>query len=670
MCKIVEVDKFDTSIITQVACQVRKRGNPGANSKIQYKDVIMAFDIETTRIEEIEHAIMYIWQLQVGLHCTVIGRTWEQFTGLLEHISANLGDNERICIWVHNLSYEFQFFRGIFDFLPEDVFAVKKRKVLKCTALGNIEFRCSYMHSNMSLAEYTKKMGAKHQKLDGAEFDYNKKRYPWTPLTTRELQYAQYDVLGLVESLTNEMAHDNDDLYTIPLTSTGYVRRDAKQAMKMVSHRLVKNMLPDMQTYTMLREAFRGGNTHANRYYAGKILRNVKSADRASSYPDEQCNRQFPMSQFYHAGALPYEDVIRLIKVRKKAVIMRVSFSNIRLACDWWGCPYIPRDKCRNLRGGVFDNGRVLSADYLEMTLTDIDFKIILDEYVFDDCATFDVAHARYGMLPKPLINVTIDYFVTKTELKDVAGQEVYYTKAKNKLNSIYGMMAQDPVKQNILFQNNDFEEECEDVQAILEKSSKRAFLCYQWGVWVTAWARYDLEQGIKLAGENFVYCDTDSVKYVGNVDFTEYNKERIAASIKSGAFAKDKKGITHYMGVFEQDGNYAQFCTLGAKKYCMIDKKDSKLKVTVAGVNKHKAVKELGKAGGIRAFKPGFVFSEAGGLEAVYNDEREYSQYTVDGKTIDVTANVVLRPSTYTLGITAEYERILELSNLALDFV
>lgn len=77
---------------------------------------------------------------------------------------------------------------------------------------------------------------------------------------------------------------DDDNLYTFPLTSTGYVRRDAKKAMRDISHMFVRNQLPDFYTYRMLREAFRGGNTHANRYYAGVVLHGYKSADRSSSY--------------------------------------------------------------------------------------------------------------------------------------------------------------------------------------------------------------------------------------------------------------------------------------------------------------------------------------------------------------------------------------------------
>lgn len=51
-----------------------------------------------------------------------------------------------------------------------------------------------------------------------------------------------------------------------------------------------------------------------------------------------------------------------------------------------------------------------------------------------------------------------------------------------------------------------------------------------------------------------FVYCDTDSVKYLGEIDLSKFNAERIKDSKRSGAYATDPKGITHYMGVYEKE--------------------------------------------------------------------------------------------------------------------
>ena len=570
--------------------------------------------------------------------------------------------------------------KGVYSFLPDDVFAVASRKVVKADMWGCFEFRCSYKLTNMSLKQFTSKMKVEHQKLSGEEFDYSVKRYPWTKLTEEELEYCINDVLGLVEAINALMERDGDTLQTIPLTSTGYVRRNAKRAMKdgSVHHNFVYSILPDIETYRALREAFRGGNTHANRYYAGDIVENVHSADRSSSYPAVMCNCEFPMSAF--TPILPKDlnsDYIsRCINVRHKALLLRIGIKNLRLRDPFWGCPYLSKDKCRNCREVIdtFDNGRILSANYIETTITDIDLKIIMEEYK-GEIIFLQGWYASYKKLPQALINEVIKYYKDKTELKGVVGQEIFYDKSKALLNSLYGMMAQDPVKHNLIFkQVGDWEEDDSKTdEEILGKSNQKAFLAYQWGVWVTAHSRDALERGIRLVhdteGADFIYCDTDSVKYTGSVDWTGYNAERIAECIDSGSYATDPKGVTHYMGVFEtedlKDTGYAYkyFKTLGAKKYAYVEREGEGVHCTIAGVNKKKGGKELDKHGGLSAFAEEFVFREAGGTQAVYNDTPPMDNVDIEGKSLPVTANVAILPSEYTLGITGEYERIIKYS-------
>ena len=651
----------------------RNSGNPGGtqNRKLHYKDIIAAFDIETTRLPEIEQAIMYVWQLHLDGIGTIIGRTWDELWALLKQFRDEL-QKETVCIFVHNLSYEFQFLRAIYNFHEDEVFAVDSRKVLKCTMWdGAIEFRCSYLHSNMSLEQYTKKMGVEHGKLSGEEFDYSVCRFPWTPLSDKEIAYCTHDVLGLVEAIKKEMEMDGDNLYTFPLTSTGYVRRDAKAAMRKSRNHGVKDILPDYELYTLLREAFRGGNTHANRYYAERILHNVKSADRVSSYPEVMCNHQYPVSQFHKSCDNTPDRVMALITKQKKAVVCRVKLWSVRLIDELWGCPYLSFDKCRNVINGARDNGRILSADYLETSVTDVDLKIILEEYEFDNMEFTDVYYARYGYLPKPLIDVVQDYYRKKTELKNVPGQEVFYTKSKNKLNSCYGMMAQDPGKQSNIFKDGEWTVEEKEQSEILEERNKHSFLAYQWGVWVTAWARYELEEGLKIAGHNFVYCDTDSVKYIGNCDFTAYNLAKEKRSKETGAYATDKHGETFYMGVYESDGSYSEFATMGAKKYVYKESQDGETHCTIAGVNKKRGGKELDRHGGISAFRRGFVFREAGGTESVYNDRPTNGVIEIDGHKLLITPNIVIRESEYTLGVSRDYASLLlEIGKESVDFL
>ena len=685
MLPVVSVDDFPLYQFAHVPRQSRGPGNPKSKKKDKpkYRDIITAFDIETTRLPEIEQSFMYVWQWAfyqpaavppaLPLRCVVVGRTWEEFQVLVTRLELAL-KKDRLVVWVHNLSFEFSFLRGIHAFSPQDVFAIKARKVLRAD-WGKLEFRCSYLHSNMSLDEYLDKMGVEHKKIQG--FDYSKIRYSWTPLEPSELAYCIHDVVGLVEALAVEMAHDGDTLYTIPITSTGYVRRDAKRAMRQVSHSYVPDQLPDYPVYTLLREAFRGGDTHANRFYTGQLVFDGHSVDRSSSYPDIVCNCLFPVSEFFKlSGETSFEEVMELITKRRKAVVMRCAFTGLELREPDYPAPYFSRDKCRMIEGGEWDNGRILEAKYLETTITDVDLRIIAREYVWKSVRCWDVCYARYGKLPAALVEETIKYYRAKTELKGVPGQEVYYTKSKNKLNSIYGMMAQDPVKRSIIYIQEGKEDQYgrldyypeDDTQTgeeLLTEHNKHAFLCYQWGCWVTAWARYRLREGIWTVleqGGEFLYCDTDSVKYLGNISWDRYNAERVRASKASGAYATDPKGNTHYMGVFELEEDMLGFKTWGAKKYCyahLTRAGEPELVSTIAGVSKNAGAEELCRHGGFDAFALGFTFVDAGGLEAVYNDTTDMI-IAVEGHKLHITPNVTLRPSTYTMGLAADYERLL----------
>lgn len=704
--KIITVDEFKiTDITRRTKLLKRPAGNPACRgkNKRRYKDLITAFDIETTSIDEIRQNVMYIWQWcffwDEDNYYVVIGRTWSEFLTLCDKIAKALADDVYIVVFVHNLSYEYQYLRGVYQFDPESVFAIDRRKIMKCDMLRHFELRCSYLHSNMSLDLYTKKFGAIHTKLSGDEFDYNKVRYWYTQLTDRELQYCINDVIGLCEALANEMKADDDNLYTLPLTSTGYVRRDAKRAMHEVNHMFVKNQLPDLPTYQLLSECFRGGNTHANRYYANITIgkyETVKSADRSSSYPEVLINHLYPISNFVmQAGPMAFEKFMGYMD-HNRAIICRVKMWNVRLKNPYWGAPYLSRHKCRNLQCGTndIDNGRVLRAAYLETSFTDVDFRIFLDEYDADQIEVFDVATARYGKLPAKLLDVVRDYYVRKTALKDVPGSEILYVKSKNKLNSIYGMMAQNPVKRSIKEIGNEpvdhvtddynyyriadgfakcmvgdesgYAEVDEDDAEILDNYNRRAFLCYQWGVWTTAWARYELEEGLKLAhaaGCAFVYADTDSVKYIGDIDWRSYNDRKKRLSTKNGAYADDIHGTRHYMGVYEFEGSYKQFRTLGAKKYAYVTE-DDQLHITIAGVGKSKGAAELAEKGGIDAFREGFMFDAkhgAAGIEATYNDHPAITEYqTPDGITIPITSNIYMSSSSYIVGLSGDFARLL----------
>lgn len=677
MENLYTVDTYNYTRIQNLPCLHDTRSNKGSKKAKGYKNCLCAFDIETTRLEEIEQSIMYIWQFSIlfldDLHIdTIIGRTWTEFELFLDNLM-NDDNYAYYLIYVHNLSYEFQFLRGIYTFSSDEVFAIKSRKILKCEMLERFEFRCSYLQTNMSLNTFTSKMKVEHRKLSGEKFNYEKKRFPWTELTEYEIQYSTNDTIGLVEAMYKRMILSNDNLYTLPLTSTGYVRREMKKAMYGWS-RKHKDIFPTIDVFNLLEEAFRGGDTHANRYYSETVIRadcknilGIGSYDRSSSYPDVVLNCVFPMTRFVYIGSIDESDIEKKLD-RGKALLFRCKITGIEQIDKYYGAPYISYSKCRNVSGETLDNGRILSAEYIETTLTDIDYEIMKREYKWKHFEITECYESKYGALPEPLKDIFRKYYTNKTELKGIEEQELFYNLQKALLNAGYGMMVQSPVKQSIIFtesaENIYTVDEKESRETLLTKYNRTAFMPYQWGVWVTAWARLRLKEGINIVGDRYVYSDTDSVKYIkvrgDNIDelFNRYNSERKKQSISNSAYATDRHSIKHYMGVFEYEETYTEFSTIGAKKY-VYRTGDGKLHATIAGVNKKIAPDELEEHGGIEAFKTGFHFLRSGGTESVYNDV-PYGDYTVGNHVLKITQNVVIRPSTYTIGITDEYRRIL----------
>lgn len=626
-----------------------------------YADCIGAFDIETSRFPEIEQSAMYIWQFCLdypdGRDLVIMGRTWGHFIHCLLAIKDRLQGLRLLC-YIHNASYEFQFLSGVYNFRDPEVFILEGRAILYFRMFKAFEFRCSYKLFNMSLSEATAKYAPDYHKKAGSDFGYTDRRFSDTPLTRKQLLYCLYDVWGLCKALRGLFALFGDNAYTIPYTSTGFVRREAKAAMQEY-YTVLKPAWPDYEVFQLLRAAFRGGNTHANRFMAGDILHNVSSRDISSSYPTQECMNQFPMTPFKKRGMCS-EAGIDYYMQHGGACLIHCELRCVELRDRFEAIPYIPLAKCLYYPDRVaLDNGRILSCSRCELVITDIDYRIISRQYTFN-MTVLELYTSWYGALPEPLQELNRKYYRQKTELKGIVGQELYYMKAKNLLNSIYGDFVMNPLRVRILYAGGEYkEDDSKEPEDILTTAGKHPYKLYQWGVWVTAHARAQLQDGLDLVGsDNVVYCDTDSVKYIRTADWDGYNQSRVQLATDHGCFADDRHGKRFYMGVFDDDGKCDLFRTWGAKKY--VYQTGEKLHITVAGVPKALGADELIRAGGMDAFKPGFVFADINKLEAVYNDEN-IGWRVIDGHRLKITKNIVLRPTTYTLSITDEYGALLE---------
>ena len=648
---------------------VRKRGT-------WFLNIPAAFDIETTSIDRPAEqggpfAFMYHWQFCID-DKVCFGRTWEDyeyFQGMLSEV-LQLSDSRKLVVYVHNLAFEFQFawrFWGV-----ESIFARSPREPMKVECKC-IQWRCSYILSNMNLLKFCENSaGCIHYKLRDT-YDYRKLRTADTPLTEEEEAYCYNDVRGLCECIADRLRHDS--ITSIPLTSTGYVRRDARAAMKENpwNRRKFRHTRLDEKLYTMMRTAFRGGNTHCNGDMTGQILDDVASYDLASSYPASIMLDRFPMGAF--SPIRP--DRLHYHLSKDHAVIGRFLFLGIRQK-QRYGIPYIDLAHCVRFSRPVMDNGRVLAADMVEMILTDVDFKIIERTYNFQQVLAKDTYATGKGKLPRELRNLVLEYFRMKCELKHEKKtdpeKEYEYAKIKNKINSFFGMMVTDITSDEILFTAGQWTTEGipEDMtpeewrQAKLDKyyDSWNNFLSYQHGVYITANARARLQLMIERVGiRDVLYCDTDSIKCRGDhkKDFDDENRKILKMINNCDIPPKvEVAGKTYTMGTWEYEGTYKSFRSWGSKKY-IIEDQNGRIETTVAGLGKKEGAKYFSEHGGVSAFRPGTVIHDSGRLTAWYSDEPIH-KITVDGCTMTSAGNVALLPGEYTLGITGEYSAIIGL--------
>lgn len=641
--------------------------------KMSYYNVSASFDIETTSIEPPKvgdkyafepYGFMYQWQFCI-CNKVVFGRTWEEFQIFLKRVrhQLHLNENTKLVVYIHNLAFEFQFMKEFIEI--DNMFSKDKRKPMKVNSQG-IEFRCSYFLSNMSLNKFCENSELCYHYKMVDEYDYRKIRTPKTELTETEEAYCYNDVRGLCECIDTLLEHDT--IATLPLTNTGYVRREYRQTMNTKKNRsnFVKTALNEHE-YTMLRRAFRGGNTHANRFVANMILDNVYSFDISSSYPSCIAIDDFPTGKFTRVK-LNNQDKLDFF-CDNYCVVMDISIFNVSLQYDKV-IPYIDIAHCYEKRNIVNDNGRVLKAEFIRLTITNIDLEIIRSMYNYEGFVVNDAIYASKGKLPLELRNKLMEFYTAKTQLKGIESKEYEYMKSKNRLNSTFGMMVTDVAHSEIFYDsdNMEWQEVKPDLESSLESfyKSRNNFLSYQWGVFVTANARKRLQIMLDKVGRDVVYIDTDSIKFQNQAhikEFEEMNKELIKQAENNDIPAyvdrtdvKDdiEKTTRFYLGTWDNDGNYLRFKTLGAKKYCFEKTKKGKQKfeITVSGMSKKKGADAVGT---IENFAIGKTYCNIGRTTSWYNDNSIHT-ITINNDTFTTASNIGILETTYTLGVTNEY--------------
>ena len=628
------------------------------NKKISYYNVSCAFDIETTSfyVNGEKRAIMYEWTL--GLNgAVIVGRTWlellEVYKSLTEYLHTYT--DRRLVIYVHNLGFEFQFMRKRLEWL--NVFSIEQRKPIYAVTSEGVEFRCSYLLSGYSLARLgTQLRKYKVEKAVG-DLDYSLLRGNKTPLTDKELEYCVKDV-KVVMNYIQERIEIEGDITKIPLTKTGYVRTYCRNACmyegkshkrngwKFVEYtRFMSSLRLEVDEYKQLKRAFQGGFTHANAFYSGQTLTNVSSFDFTSSYPAVMISERFPMSSAQRVVIKSNEEFRKNLKCY--CCLFDVEIYDLE-STTIFEHP-LSLSRCFNVKGVSEDNGRVVTAEKITTTVTEQDFYILEKFYKWSKMRVGNFKRYKKGYLPTNFVKAILKLYSDKTTLKGVSGREYEYLLSKEMINSCYGMAVTDICRDEIIYNNGEWFDKSVDIADSLNKYNRsvKRFLFYPWGVWITAYARRNLFSGIYAFKHDYIYSDTDSLKvlnfdkhmdYINNYNTMILEKLKTAMKYHGLPFdliqPKTIEGVSKPLGVWDFEGTYTRFKTLGAKRYITekINKKGEKdISITVSGVNKHTAVPYL-----INKFGDGIFEAFKDDLYIPRVNDLNQDLYTDDGVKID----------------------------------
>ena len=609
--------------------------------------------------------IIVCWSLAIRAYnkniVTLYGRKPSDIPKCLTEIHQHLPGDKTI-IYIHNLAYDWMFIRKFLFAgfgLPQQQLNTKSHYPIIIKFAIGIEFRDSLILSQRSLEKWGKDMNVDHGKANGS-WDYDLLRNQHTKLTIEELHYIENDVLCGVECLDQLMQTLNKNITTMPFTATGIPRKQVQKiANQYHYHDRFVNIVPDYETQLILEKVYHGGFTHGNRHFINMTMENVQGYDFASSYPYCMLSEKFPMSRFkpYLKHDLIPDKVIKLSK--KYGLIFKLCALDVIINDQFFAMPCLQASKCEILINPVLDNGRILSADYLSIWLNEIDLQVIMEHYEFSDVICKDVRYSIKQYLPQWFTDFIYQCFENKTRLK--GGDPVQYAISKSVVNSLYGMCVQKPVKDKLIedYETGEFlidEEQDPEEQYNKYVNRRNSVLPYQWGIWVTSYAFYNLFQLGKCSNGIWLYSDTDSCYSTSwNLDkVKEYNNECIRKLKKRGYNGIQHNGRTYYLGIAETNGDediYTEFRYQGAKRYVGRQKADGKLHITVAGVPKKTGAKCL--KDDINNFVPGFIFpgSETGKKTHyfIYKEEIEIDENGNEiGDSLDLCSCDYLLSSVY----------------------
>lgn len=517
-------------------------------------------------------------------------REWDELDAFLNSISQKYYRYKTIC-YVHNLSYEFEYLiRNLSK--PEKFLSNSSHHIISAILRDypNIEFRCTYQLSGYSLRKIGELVN-----LPKLECDY-RNILPNEKPTEEEILYCERDC-DIVAKYVVSCLREYKQLSNIPLTKTGRVRKRLAELYSEYKDDFIWDELPDENCYEAMLNSFAGGIVISNPKYTGKIIKNVVSYDETSAYPFAMLKEEYPYTIKKKAN-------FSIADMKNKFWIAKIKFTNIISKYEW-GWLSVSKMNDYDFENSTFFNGKLLASPMIVRTITNIDYQSIINTYTFDSFEIIEFYELeKYSKLPTCYIKLIEEYAIRKGDLKELTKSNdslellIDYMLAKNDFNSIYGMTVQ-KLEQEEYYIDDDYVWQKKAVNYV--KTNKRIKRNFLYGIYVTAYARRNLINGIINNEPNLlVYGDTDSLKKVQTNSLFKDTNERLVEY-------KQNKHIRN-LGEFEMECVYDEFITFGAKKYCF--RIGDKIDMRVAGVPRIDDIKKYG-INSLQDFKCGLIFKD-----------------------------------------------------------
>ena len=409
-----------------------------------YSDCIIMADTETSKgvqkgIEE-NHVCAFTLSIRAYHQniVTLYGTRPSDFVKMLQKLQLYL-QGDKLIIYFHNLAYDWVFLRKFLMEVygtPVKMLATKPHYPIYIEFASGIIIKDSLILAQRSLEKWANDLEVEHKKAVG-KWDYLKIRNQCDDqFTPDELEYIEHDTLAGVECIDKLMMQLNKRIYSMPYTATGIPREEARKRGKSNRARedFTRIVSKSYLTQQKLEAVYHGGFTHANRHYIGiTIDDDIYGMDFTSSYPYCMLAFKYPMTEFKPFKNCKVSDI--LDSIENYAFIFKLILVNVELKSDQIPMPALQYSKCVKDINACTDNGRVLSANYIEIYLNEIDLAVINSQYKWKAAACVEVEYSEKAYLPRWYTDYVFECFTAKTMLK--GGDAVAYSLAKAKVNSL-----------------------------------------------------------------------------------------------------------------------------------------------------------------------------------------------------------------------------------------